>query len=131
MKKIRSKLNVLLLVLITLLVLYFSLKDDFHNIVSEVRMKPEIKELMEGIVRKMNSDESLVTEYRSWKEENRLINEAIINEVSEKRFTEGIAKNRKEMVLNMHNKNISLDIIAERANLTLEEVKEIIDNNVN
>ena len=48
-------------------------QDDFHNIVSEVRMKPEIKELMEGIVRKMNSDEILVTEYRSWKEENRLI----------------------------------------------------------
>ena len=64
-----------------------------------------------------------------WK--SRLINEAIINEVSEKRFNEGIAKNRKEMVLNMHNKNISLDIIAECANLTLKEVKEIIDNNVN
>ena len=77
-------------------------QNDFHNIVSEVRMKPEIKELMEGIVRKMNSDESLVTEYRSWKEENRLINEAIINEVSEKRFNEGIAKTKKEMVLNLY-----------------------------
>jgi len=106
-------------------------QDDFHNIVSMVRMKPEIKELMERVVKDMNDDENLVTEYRSWKEENRLINEAIINEVSEKRFNEGIAKNRKEMVLNMHNKNISLDIIAECANLTLKEVKEIIDNNVN
>ena len=48
-------------------------QDDFHNIVSMVRMKPEIKELMEGIVRKMNSDESLVTEYRSWKEEERIM----------------------------------------------------------
>lgn len=36
MKKGRSKLNVLILVLITLLVLYFSLKDDFHNIVNHI-----------------------------------------------------------------------------------------------
>ena len=104
-------------------------QNDFHNIVSEVRMKPEIKELMEGIVRKMNSDESLVTEYRSWKEENRLINEAIINEVSEKRFNEGIAKTKKEMVLNLYKENITLEVIAKCANLTIEEVKKIIDDN--
>ena len=36
MKKSRSKLNVLILILITLLVLYFSLKDDFHNIVDQI-----------------------------------------------------------------------------------------------
>ena len=35
----------------------------------------------------------------------------------------------KEMVLNMYNKNIALDVIAECANLTEKEVKEIIDNN--
>ena len=104
-------------------------QDDFHNIVSEVRMKPEIKELMEGIVRKMNSDESLVTEYRSWKEENQLINEAIINEVSEKRFNEGIAKNRKEMVLNLYSKNLPISLISEYVLLSEEEVKKIIDDN--
>ena len=103
-------------------------QDDFHNIVSEVRMKPEIKELMEGIVRKMNSDESLVTEYRSWKEENQLINEAIINEVSEKRFNEGIAKNRKEMVLNLYSKNLPISLISEYVLLSEEEVKKIIDD---
>ena len=31
-------------------------QDDFHNIVSMVRMKPEIKELMESVVRDMNDD---------------------------------------------------------------------------
>jgi len=92
-------------------------------------MKPEIKELMERVVRKMNDDENLVTEYRSWKEEERLINEAIINEVREKSINEGIAQTKKEMVLNMHNKNITLDIIAECANLTIEEVKKIIEDN--
>jgi len=104
-------------------------QNDFHNIVSEVRMKPEIKKLMEGIVRKMNSDESLVTEYRSWKEEERLINEAIINEVREKSINEGIAQNRKEMVLNMHKENIAIETISKCAHLTIEEVKKIIEDN--
>ena len=36
MKKLKSKLNVLVLVAITVLVLYFSLKDDFHNIVNQI-----------------------------------------------------------------------------------------------
>lgn len=31
-------------------------QDDFHNILSMVRMKPEIKELMESVVRDMNDD---------------------------------------------------------------------------
>ena len=106
-------------------------QNDFHNIVSMVRMKPEIKELMEGIVRKMNSDESLVTEYRSWKEEERLINEAIINEVREKSINEGIAQNRKEMVLNMHNKKLAISLISEYTGLPEDEVKKIINNKDN
>ncbi len=36
MKKYQSKLNVLILILITILVLYFSLKDDFHNIIDQI-----------------------------------------------------------------------------------------------
>ena len=36
MKKLKSKFNVLILVAITILVLYFSLKDDFNNIVNQI-----------------------------------------------------------------------------------------------
>ena len=36
MKKLKSKFNVLILVAITILVLYFSLKDDFSNIVNQI-----------------------------------------------------------------------------------------------
>ena len=104
-------------------------QEDFHNIVSIVRMKPEIKKLMEGLVRKMNNDEELVTEYRTWKEEEALINKAIINEVREDSFNAGVDQTRKEMILNMHNKNIVLDIIAECAGITEDEVQKIIDNN--
>ena len=47
----------------------------------------------------------------------------------EKSINEGIAQNRKEMVLNFYKENVALEVIAKCANLTLEEVKEIIDNN--
>ena len=71
-------------------------------------------------------------------ERGRTNNEAIINEVRAKSsnegsaqgITQGIAQNCKEMVLNMHKDNLSLDLIAKYANLTIEEVKEIIDNNL-
>ena len=104
-------------------------QNDFHNIVSMVRMKPEIKDLMEGLVRQMNNDEKLVTEYRTWKEEEELINKAIINEVREDSFNAGIEQGKKEMVLNLYKENIPLEVIAKCANLTIEEVKKIIDDN--
>ena len=36
MKKFKSKINVLLLVFVTIVVLYFSLKDDFSSIVDQI-----------------------------------------------------------------------------------------------
>ena len=108
-------------------------EEKFHEIISMVEMKPEIKELMEGLVKQMSHDEELVTGYKTWKNEEERIQSSIIKEERRNSFSEGIvqgkAQTKKEMVLNMHNKNISLDIIAECANLTIEEVKEIIDNN--
>jgi len=112
-------------------------EEKFHEIISMVEMKPEIKVLMEGLVKQMSHDEELVTGYKTWKNEEERIQSSIIKEERRNSFNEGIAKGieqgiaqtKKEMVLNMHNKNISLDIIAECVNLTLEEVKEIIEDN--
>ena len=106
-------------------------EEKFHEIISMVEMKPEIKVLMEGLVKQMSHDEELVTGYKTWKNEEERIQSSIIKEERRNSFNEGIAQKCKEMVLNMHNKNIALDVIAECANLTLEEVKEIIDNNSN
>ena len=102
-------------------------EENFHNIVNMVGMKPEIKVLMEGLVKQMSHDEELVTEYKTWKNEEERIHSSIIKE--ERRDSFNAAK--KEMILNMHKKNISLDIIAECANLTIDEVKGIIENKDN
>jgi len=110
-------------------------EEKFHEIISMVEMKPEIKVLMEGLVKQMSHDEELVTGYKTWKNEEERIQSSIIKEERRNSLNEGLAQGMaqkcKEMVLNMHNKNISLDIIAECANLTIEEVKEIIENKDN
>ena len=98
-------------------------------------MKPEIKELMEGVVNDMNKDDNLVGSYYDWKEENDRINQSIINEVKKKSLKEGleqgiqkgIEKTIKEMVINMYNNNLSIDMISNYTNLSIEKIKEIIE----
>ena len=77
----------------------------------------------------MSHDEELVTGYKTWKNEEERIQSSIIKEERRNSFNEGIAQKCKEMVLNMHNENIPLEVIAKCANLTIEEVKDIIDDN--
>ena len=103
-------------------------EDEFMNILKMVQMKPEIMELMEGLVRAMNHDDNLVTEYKTWKNENERINASIINEVRKAGIMEGIKENRKAIILNMYHENIPLDIISKCADLSVEEVQEIINN---
>ena len=110
-------------------------EEEFKEIVKMVQMKPEIKTLMEGLVRQMNHNERLIKDYSEWKNENDRINASIISEVSKKSLKEGIQEGsystKVEMILNMHKKGISIDIISECANLTIQEVEGIINQNKN
>ena len=54
-----------------------------------------------------------------------------MEESYEKGLNDGIVQKEREMVINMFNKNISTELIAECANLTTREVNEIIGNNEN
>ena len=95
-----------------------------------------IKELIEGVLSNMNKDDELVVNYYDWKEENDRINQSIISEVKRKSLEQGIQqgleqgilKNQKEIVLNMYNKNYKTEDISEITNLSVLQVKEIIDN---
>ena len=110
--------------------------EDFGKIIKMVRMKPEIMELMEGLIREMNHDEKLVTEYKTWKNEEERINASCIAEAHnvgveeglKQGIKQGIKQIQEEMVLNMFNNNLSLDLISKYANLSIDEVKAIINN---
>ena len=67
-----------------------SQEEDFIKIINLVRIKPEIKELMEGVIKSMNQNEEFVGRYHDWKEENDRINQAIIKEEKAESFKEGI-----------------------------------------
>ena len=103
-------------------------EEDFKKIVRMVQMKPEIMELMEGLVREMNHDEKLVTEYKIWKDENERINASCMDEAYKTGIVDGAQQTKKEMVLKMYEENISIETISKCAGLTEEEVKYIIDN---
>ena len=104
-------------------------EEDFSNIIRTVRMKPEIMELMEGLVREMNHDEKLVTEYKIWKNEEERINASRMDEAYKTGIEEGTKQTRKELVLDMYNDNVSLELISKYTKLNEEEVQKIIDSN--
>ena len=89
-----------------------------------IQMKPEIKELMEGVTRQMSHDEELITEYKTWKNENERINASIISEVR----TEAKMEEKKSIILNMHKQNLSLDLISKCTKLPIKEIEKIINS---
>ena len=111
-------------------------EEDFKKILKMIQMKPEIKELMEGVTRQMNHDEELVTEYKTWKNENERINASIINEerkeAHEEGYEEGLEKGsisaKKQIVLEMCDDKVPLELICKYTNLSKEEIDEIIKN---
>ena len=80
----------------------------------------------------MNHDEKLVTDYKVWKNEEERINASIISEVRRESKLEGIkegtAQTKKEMVLNMHNKNLSITLISEYTGLSENEIEKIVNS---
>ena len=108
-------------------------EKNFNSIIQMIQMKPEIKELMEGKIREMNQDAKLVTEYRTWKDENEWINASIINEerkeARQEGLEEGINNRNKEIVLEMFNNKVSIELIGKYTNLSQEEIEKILKNN--
>ena len=95
----------------------------------------------------MNHDEELVTEYKTWKNENERINASIINEERKEAHQEGLEEGiqkgkeegieegikegtlntKKEIVLEMYNDKVSIELISKYTALTIDEIKAIIE----
>ena len=111
-------------------------KEKFEKLVDSIKMNKTIKEQLERIVMDLNINDELVTKYYDLKEERKKLYDAIIErkvkEASEESLKQGIEQGnlekQREIVLNMHNKNMNYEDIAELTNLQVFEVKEIINN---
>ena len=90
-----------------------------------------IKELMEGVLTDMVSDEEMYGRYYNWKEEQEKLNNSIIAEerddAKKEGFEQGIQKTKREIVLKMYNDNLPIETISNYTNLSLEEIKNIIN----
>ena len=76
----------------------------------------------------MNEDASLVRKYRDYELEEERTEKGIRNEILAEGKEIGIQETKKEMVLAMYAKNLSLDDIEEISGLSQKEVENIIND---
>ena len=106
--------------------------DEFEECINMVDTKHSIKEIIEEVSKAMNEKDDIKLRYYDFLDEQRRINDSIISEVKndgiKEGIKEGILKNKREMILNMYDEKININTIAKCANLSLEEVLDIINN---
>ena len=69
--------------------------------------------------------------YLSESEIRRLDREEAVEEGKKIGIHKGIKQNRTEMIINMYNDKLDIKLISKYANISIDEVKKIIDNNFN
>lgn len=122
-------------------------KRKFTYLVGDVPMKKRIREKLERVVMDMNADDELVTKYYDLEEERHKMYAALVEDAKEifkeqgiqegikegvqqgieEGIKEGSQKKQTEIVLNMYQNNLTMEQIAKYTGLTLEEVKEILE----
>ena len=105
------------------------LYDLLENLLTKEKRDKFIRKVIE-----MSKDEFILSEWE--KEKMDYLKEmARIKDAEDKGMAkgiqQGIQENKKEIILNMHNDNMSIEVISKYTNLSVEEVKEIINNLVN
>ena len=106
--------------------MYVTKKNDFERILDQVRTKPEIKELMEGVLSEMTEDEKMWGRFYNKEEEEAKILQGIVVEERAAAKEEGIQEKEKEVIINMYNQNMDIDLISSCVNLSIQEVETII-----
>ena len=110
-------------------------EEEFRECLSKVNTSLSLKELIEKVMIDMEDKDDLKLDYYNFLEDTKRINDGIIEEEKEmareiglrEGREEGRAENRKEMIINFNNNNVPIDVIAKSANLTIDEVKKIIN----
>ena len=98
--------------------------EEFKECLSKINTSLSLKELIEKVMSDMEDtkriNDGIIEEEKEWAREEGL------KEGREK----GLAEGRAEMIINLNNNNVPIDVIAKSANLSLEKVSEIINENI-
>ena len=103
-------------------------QKDFESIIEHVRTKPEIKNLMEGVLTEMTEDERMWGRFYNKEEEEARIWAGIRKEERAEALKEGINKKTKDVVINMYKQKLDIDLISSCVNIKKEEVEKIIQD---
>lgn len=125
--------------------LYTDKIDEFKKCIEEIRTHKKVKKIIEEVSNRMNEENELKMRYVDFLEETKKINRSIINDEKRKARIEGlkegkeeglkqgiekgIEKNKKEIILNMYNEMVDLKLISKYTNISIDEIKKIIDLN--
>ena len=120
-----------------------NLQAEFDKALSEVDATNILKSSMKEIVSNMVNDEELCVLFYNKEEEEKKIWDSIreemleqvedlaeerAKEIAEERAKEKIEETIEETIVSMHEKGLSIEIIADILKLSIEEVQQIIDN---
>ena len=112
-----------------------NLRAEFDKALSEVDANKILKSSMKEIVSNMINDEELCVLFYNKEEEEKKIWDSIRMEEAEKAekvgiekgIVQGIEQTRKEMIVAMKEKGISIEMISEISNLSIEEVEKLLE----
>ena len=99
--------------------------NEYEKIINEIEVNNKVKGIMKGVTYKMNNDDELWTRYISKEEDEKMILNGIIEEEREA----SVIQTKKDMVINMLHKGLSIEDIKEISNLSDNEIEEIIKEN--
>ena len=105
-------------------------KLKFNELLNNTLIDKEVTEKIRRIVEYMNSEGALYTYHVDLETDNRLYWEAKMKKASKEALSQGIEQKEQEMVMNMYSKGWSLELIAEGCNLSIDDVKDIIQKNI-
>ncbi len=105
-------------------------KEEVERCIDGLNIEKRRKELMKGVIERMNKDERYWGAWHNVEEERKIERqlqyEDDLDNAREEGVTRGISLGTNVMVINMNKKGFGLETIAEIANLGIDKIKEII-----
>ena len=108
--------------------IYTNKIDEFNRCIEELSVEGDIKNEILEVSTVMNGDNELTLRYTDFLEETKRINRSILKDEIKTARKDERQKRNEEIVLNMHKKGASNEIIHSYTELSMSKIQEIIFN---
>ena len=109
-------------------------KEEINRIIEELDIEEYVKEEMLEVINTMDINDLMLIDTYNPKEEQERLNRSYMEAIQkgltkayhEKWHNEGKTEEKRDMVIALNEQNVSLDIIAKAAKISINKVKSII-----